>query len=152
MADFKYFLPRILDLSVHEKLSWPNPEVVLGKLPLADWDHWPEIEQKVVIDLLSERYATLIQDANSDGSEIDTWVCDLGHCVPDVTPYLEPLLEEANQGKLGSFIEWNRSAFSEAKLNNAFWEDAPDNEQRVLAWLNQDRVKRLLSEKYGMRF
>jgi hypothetical protein len=153
LADFKYFLPRILDLSVTEKFSWwPTPEVVLGKLPLAGWDHWLEIERKVVMDLLNERFAALIQDANSDGSDIDTWVCALGRCVPDVTPYLEPLLEEANQGKLLSFIEWNPSAFSEAKLANGFWKDAIDNQQRVLAWLNQDRVKRLLSEKYGMLF
>jgi len=152
VQDFKYFFPRILDLSVNEKFGWPDPQVVLGKLRLADWDHWPESERAAVINLLREKFARLLEDENTDGSDIDKWVCALGRCVPDVTPYLEPLLEEANENKLLSFIEWSWSALSKGKLASAFWEEAPDNQQRVVTWLNQPRVKRLLSEKYGMVF
>jgi hypothetical protein len=151
-ADFKYFLPRILELSVNEKFDWPVPEVVLGKLRLANWDHWPESERAAVINLLREKFVRLLQDETSDGSDIDEWVCAFGRCLPDVTPYLEPLLDEAHEHKLLGFIQCNWSALEEGKLASAFWEEAPDNQQRVVAWLNQPRVKRLLSEKYGMVF
>ena len=98
------------------------------------------------------KFARLLEDENADGSDIDQWVCALGRCLPNVTPYLEPLLEEANEKKLLSFIEWSWSALSKGKLASAFWEEAPDNQQRVVTWLNQPQVKRLLSEKYGMVF
>ena len=151
-ADFKYFLPRILDLSVNEKFDWPVPEVVLGKLRLADWDQWPVSERAAVINLLREKFAWLLRDEISEGADIDQWVCAFGRCLPDVTPYLEPLLDEANEHKLLSFIQYNWPALEKGQLASAFWEEAPDNQQRVMAWLNQSRVKRLLSEKYGMVF
>ena len=152
VSDFKYFLPRILDLSVNEKFAWPDPEVVLRKLRLADWDDWPESERAAIINVLAEKFTALLADVNTDGSEISEWVCALGQCLPDVTPYLEPLLEEANENKLLSFIEWNWSSLRKGRLANAFWQEAPENQERVVNWLNRPRVKQLLSEKYGMVF
>jgi hypothetical protein len=151
-ADFKYFLPRILELSVEKEFLWPDPEVVLGKLKLANWSSWPEKEQAAVLSLLIKQFTSVVQAQDSDGSEIDKWICALGRCVRDVTAYLDPLLDEANESKLLSFIEWNMSAFGKGKLTNGFWQDAPENQQRILAWLNQERIKRLLNKRYGMIF
>ncbi|MBH0014548.1 hypothetical protein I6F66_21105, partial [Pseudoalteromonas sp. NZS100_1] len=36
--DFRYLLPRILDVSVSDPANANNPEIVLGKLSLAGWD------------------------------------------------------------------------------------------------------------------
>jgi hypothetical protein len=152
LADFKYFLPRMMELSVKEEFSWPTPEVMLGKLKLADWYDWPEIERVPVLSLLEEKFARLLQDANTEGQDIDQWICALGLCMPDITPYLEPLLHEDHESKLLGVIEWNHSLFDKGKLGNAFWKEAPDNERRVIAWLTQLRVKQLLNEKYGMVF
>lgn len=152
LDDFKYFLPRILELSVNEEFLWPNPEVVFGKLQLADWEQWPEDERAVILELIRNKFDALLQGPENDASELDGWICALGRCVPDVTPYLNRLFEEANKDKFLSFVEWNLSAFAKNKLNNPFWEDASANEQRVLLWLNQDRIKALLSERYGMEF
>lgn len=152
LADFKYFLPRLMELSVKEEFSWPTPEVMLGKLKLADWYAWPEIERAPVLRLLEEKFVRLLQDENTEGQDIDPWICALGRCVPDITPYLEPLLQEDQESKLLGVIEWNHSLFGKGKLDSAFWEDAPDNERRAVAWLTQPRVKQLLTEKYGMVF
>jgi hypothetical protein len=62
------------------------------------------------------KFARLLEDENADGSDIDQRVCALGRCLPDVTPYLEPLLEEANEKNLLSFIEWSWSALSKVSL------------------------------------
>jgi len=94
----------------------------------------------------------VIQDPGSNGSDIDEWFCALGRCLADVTPYLNMLLQQANEDKLLGFIEWNPSAFTKNKLDNAFWDSAPANHQRVLSWLNQKQVRALLSERYGMIF
>lgn len=152
LADFKYFLPRMVELSVKEEFSWPTPEVMLGKLKLADWYDWPEIERAPVLSLLEAKFARLLQDENTEGQDIDQWLCALGRCVADITPYLEPLLQEDHESKLLGVIEWNHSLFGKGKLDSAFWKDAPENERKAVAWLTQPRVKQLLTEKYGMLF
>ena len=152
VLDFKYFLPRILEICVRDEFLWPDPEVVTRKLVLANWLDWPTEEQVAVTDLLKAKFEALLSDPNSYGSEIDTWVCALGRCLPNPTPHLDLLLESRHQDKLLAFIECNGSLFTKNKLDNAFWEDARENEQRVVHWLHQPSVTRLLSERYGMVF
>jgi hypothetical protein len=152
VADFKYFLPRILELCVQDKFFWPYPEVVTRKLMLANWLDWPTVEQVAVSDPLEAKFDAVLNEPNNDGSEIDKWLCALGRCLPDLTPCLAPLLRSQHQDKLLALIEYNGSLFTKAKLDNPFWKDASENEQRVVRWLHQPSVTRLLSERYGMIF
>jgi hypothetical protein len=151
MPDFKYFLPRILELSVKEEFLWPDPEVALGKLALAGWSTWPEDERSAVLDVLQHKFETLL-DGNDGRSDIDKWICALGRCVEDMLRFLDQMLEANRHEQLFRFIECNGSIFTKHKLDNPFWQDARDNERVVLEWLNQPRVRSLLSERYGMTF
>ena len=47
-ADFRYLLPRILDVSVFDPGNANNPEIVLSKLVLADWRSWSLEEQQAI--------------------------------------------------------------------------------------------------------
>jgi len=145
VSDFKYFLPRILELTVRDEFLWPDPEIVTRKLALAGWCDWPAEEQIAVSKVLKAKFETLLTDQNSSGSEVDTWVCALGRCLPDPTPFLDPLLESQHEDKLLAFIAQNGSLFTKDKLDNPFWEDARENEQRVVRWLHQPAVTQLLS-------
>lgn len=149
--DFKYFLPRIFELSVREEFSWPNPEFVFGKLALAEWNNWPGDERTAILELLQSKFDSVLNDSDSNGSDIERWVCALGRCVPDVTRYLNQMLATGYEEKLLTCVEWNMSAFTKNKLDNGFWKDAPENAQRVLEWLHQEEVKSLMVERYGMR-
>ena len=152
IPDFKYFLPRILELCVQDEFLWPGPEVVTRKLVLASWLDWPTDEQAAVAGLLEAKFTALLNDPNSDGSQIDSWICALGRCLPDPTRFLDPLLESRHQDKLLALIDMNGSLFTRNKLDNPFWEDARENEQRVVRWLHQSSVTQLLWERYGMVF
>jgi hypothetical protein len=152
LPDFKYFLPRILELAVRSEFVWPDPEVVMGKLPLAQWYEWPTEEQVIVSELLKAKLAALLDDPDSRGSEIDGWVCALGRCLPDPIPFLELFLEPPHQDKLRAFVEHNESLFTKNMLDNPFWSDARENEQRVVRWLNEPAVRAVLSGRYGMVF
>jgi hypothetical protein len=152
VSDFKYFLPRILELSVNDQFLWPDPEVVTRKLSLAQWCDWPTEEQTIITDLLKTKFATLVDDPNTDGSETDKWVCALGRCFPNPTPFLAPLLEPRHVDRLLAFIEYNGSLFTKNKLDNPFWKDARDSEQLVVRWLHQPAIKALFSDRYGMVF
>lgn len=46
--DFRYLLPRILDVSVSDPGNANDPEIVLGKLSLAEWRSWAADEQLVI--------------------------------------------------------------------------------------------------------
>ena len=50
--DFKYFLPRILELSASDELS-VDTSVLLGKLDTGNWLTWPKDEQVAVTHFLS---------------------------------------------------------------------------------------------------
>ena len=152
VPDFNCFLPRIFELAVRDEFLWPDPEVVTRKLSLAQWLDWPAEEQGSVSDLLQVKFVALLNDSNSDGSDIDKWICALGRCLPDPTPFLKPLLEPQHKDKLLAFIDYNGSLFTKNRLDNAFWEDARENEERVISWLNQPAIKVVLSERYGMVF
>jgi len=55
-ADFKYFLPRILDISLHERYWYADREVILGKLTLADWKSWPNTETQPLLALFETAF------------------------------------------------------------------------------------------------
>jgi hypothetical protein len=46
--DFRYLLPRIFELSASDPGDLPHPEIVLGKLALANWRTWPDARQRAV--------------------------------------------------------------------------------------------------------
>jgi len=150
VPDFKYFLPRILELTVNG-IWWLDPETVLAKLRLAEWDNWPANEKAVVLALLNRKFATLLKNPDTKGQDIDTWICALARCLDDITPYLDLLLAEASEDKLLSFIEWNQPALTRGKLSNPFWEPSL-NEQRLREWFKSAPVKQLLTDKYGVIF
>ncbi|HEX2268276.1 MAG TPA: hypothetical protein VHH35_02005 [Pyrinomonadaceae bacterium] len=149
VADFKYFLPRILELAIADQFLW-SAESVLGKLPMAGWNEWPERERVAVLRVLQEELTRLLKDEDSCPSSIDGWICALGCCVSDITPYLDQLL--AVKHHLLSFVESNFAELQDGELANTFWSHAPENKARVLAWLNSAEVRRVLSEEYGMVF
>lgn len=47
-ADFRYFAPRVLDLTASGAMDWPGFEIVCGKLDqagLRTWTQWPAVEE-----------------------------------------------------------------------------------------------------------
>ena len=62
-ADFRYFLPRILDISVTDPANANDSEIVLGKLALANWRMWNIKEQEVIEEFLDAWFEmALVQD------------------------------------------------------------------------------------------
>jgi hypothetical protein len=50
--NFKYFLPRVLELAFEDYLGFNFPEVLLGKLAYAKWGLWPALERDAVCNFL----------------------------------------------------------------------------------------------------
>ncbi len=72
--DFRYLLPRILDISVSDPGNANDPEVVLGKLSLAAWRTWAQNEQRAIEAFIDAWFEQALANdlAEADEGEIGT--------------------------------------------------------------------------------
>lgn len=150
LGDFKYFLPRIFEVSATDSSWWPDIEIVLGKLALAEWRMWPADEQRAVQAFLDAwfeavaRTATPPDDGTYYSGSIDELVCGLGRSGVALGPYLTRLLDYPLA--LAELYHSNAEALTNDRLSDAFWEDAdPAAMAEVVAFLRSDAVMDLLT-------
>jgi hypothetical protein len=150
VADFRHFLPRILEICTTSDFIDPDIEIILKKLSFADWLNWPQPDQTAVTAVIDAKFDELISDPNFDIYTFDSWVCAIGSCVDTITPYLDRFLEAGREEDLMAYINKNLSAFTKHKLSNVFWEKGSLNEQLALEWFQNDRITVLVYVTYGM--
>jgi hypothetical protein len=79
--DFRYLLPRIFDISVSDPANANDPEIVIGKLALANWRAWSAREQIVVEEFLDAWFeSALVRDLTEAddgwiGTEAESVLC-----------------------------------------------------------------------------
>ena len=77
--DFRYLLPRILDISVNDPGNANDPEIVLGKLSLANWRSWAGQEQLAVEEFVDAWFEWALA---RDSAQIDEgWIGNEGESV-----------------------------------------------------------------------
>lgn len=67
--DFRYLLPRILEVSVSDPGNANDPEIVLGKLALADWRSWALDEQCAIESLVDAWFDQSLKNDLADADE-----------------------------------------------------------------------------------
>lgn len=140
VADFKHFLPRILECIAFNADVPFDIEIAIGKLAYGQWQDWPQAERLAVRQYLKSWWRYQLSNPVVDGlyrSQIDTILCAIGRAEVDVADYLNiwrnaPLA--AGSLQLADLIHHNQACLLKRReLNNAFWED-PQMEQ-VIIWL-----------------
>src|SRR5256885_11691182 len=118
---FRYFLPRIVELSVEDRLL-VDREVVFGKLRYGKWREWPLHEQEA-LERFAEAVAATFASIEYDAWNLDEWVCALGQFVDDLPELLTPLLSRtpAARENLALLIDHNTNALGSIELVNPFW-------------------------------
>lgn len=123
--DFRYLLPRILDLAAGEPGKFLDPEIVLGKLQLANWARWPSSERRVVEAFVSAWFEQALDRdlAEADeywaGSEAESVLCGAALAGLPLGRWLARLEEREAARVLADLKERFPGTLS------AFWEDAP---------------------------
>lgn len=135
--DFRYLLPRILDVAVSDPGNANDPEIVLGKLALAGWRSWAPNERRVIeifIDAWFEQaLASDLTEADEGwigwdtqsvlcgaaraGLPLERWLLRLAE--PDASPVLAEMKGQFRREPSG------------------FWKDAPDGFREMRAFLAQ---------------
>jgi hypothetical protein len=136
-VDFRYLLPRILDISVSDPANANNPEIVIGKLALANWRSWPDTEQGAIEELLDAWFeCALARDlAEADeywiGTEAESVLCGAARAGLPLARWLFRLHDPVAAPVLADL----KNRFP-GRLS-AFWNDAPAGFRELSTILSQ---------------
>lgn len=75
VEDYKYFLPRIIELSMSGELLW-DIEMTLGKLEYGDFPSWPLREREAIEVLIVEAWADAVRKGAVE--DADALLCGRG--------------------------------------------------------------------------
>src|SRR5258708_14600410 len=114
-GDFRYFLPRILEISATDKFWWPDPEVIGRAIADAGWDGFSQTQQNAIRSFFETMVTELCQNSDA-GLELDSWICAIAHSRLDVSRYLAIILESPTG--LIAFYEQNSEAMLRGRLVN----------------------------------
>ncbi|WP_327092990.1 hypothetical protein OIE66_20795 [Nonomuraea sp. NBC_01738] len=143
VAEFRYFLPRLLECAAVDAFSYPDPEIVFGKLATAGWTAWPPEERAAVEDFLTGWWDTTLT-THPARPPIDTVLCSLAATGLGLTPFLarwEALDGEAAIRHLRDFAEDGPSS--------AFWDRRGTAYAEVRAWLTGGRAGRAVEAAFS---
>ena len=147
VADYLYFLPRILEIRATDEAWYPDPEIVARAVHTAGYHSWPDGRRQAVKRYVDE----VVNDqlaADGLGFELNSWICALGILHVDLAPYLAAIA--ASGPRLIEFYEANSKQLLDGELSNAFWVDAPDECQQVIDWFRSAEIQKRIRAEYGM--
>jgi hypothetical protein len=148
IEDFRYFLPRIFDLSSSDISCGPAPpELVVGALSRAEWNDWPAREREAIAAFLRTWLDRWASERLIDirWGEIDALLCGVARAGLDVTPYLRRLLAPENLLGLRELHALDGEAAARGAEPENFWEDAPENWRRLTDFLTSAEVREHLA-------
>ena len=133
--DFRYLIPRIFEISACDVLGEvPDPEIVLGKLKLANWQSWSISERQAIEEFIDAWFEHKLagdlrkEDEDWVNCEVDRILCGASRSEIPITRWLKRL-----QSPFAAPV------LNELKILHAdgpppFWEDAPEglNELAVI--------------------
>lgn len=146
VADFRFYLPRILEIAVTESMWWPDPEVIGASLASAGWLDWSEDKRRSVVQLFDVMFTQVIVGAG--GPELDSWLCAFARSGLTLDPFLKKLATRPNA--VLRLYEWNAGRILEGRLTSGFWDDAPAGVGELMAWFRTPPISAVVHESYGV--
>lgn len=135
--DYRYFLPRILELATQpdEQSGWVNLEIIVGKLEYARWRRWPEAEQRAIDEFLTAWWSATVHEYRR-APEAATTISAIAR-VTDIDSFL-PILNGALSNLAGRraaadvvSAHWGRTYENMTRYrppwhNAAWWDEQPE--------------------------
>ncbi|MEV4140762.1 hypothetical protein AB0J72_52430 [Dactylosporangium sp. NPDC049742] len=140
--DFRYFLPRLLEVSVTDGfagpdadfMGWPTIEPFLSRLRLTAWTTWDPAERSTVRAFLDAFWHdTLTTDPSAAAISAGDALCGIGNAEDDLTPYLDTWADLLPAPHPSAHLHDMRAQ----SYVNAFWDDRGPQHDQVTAWLEE---------------
>jgi len=138
--DFKHFVPRVFELLAQHRLPFADPELVIGRLDMAEWSSWDTDERAAISALLDALWDDAMRLMRPP-VEIDDLVCGLSLAYRGVPPQLENWLTDTRPlaaERLVELILTNAITLRNGRLSDPWWEPVPV--ASMLKWLASDEV------------
>lgn len=143
LTDFKYFLPRVLEMLVKFEDKWLDDQMIFGRLNYeAPLSSWALQEQTVILTFaqawLEDKFVTEYKSGAEDYYWWEDQICALSCAYDDIIPFLQFWLESNDMN-----ANFNFSDFIVGFLENqtkemqcAYWGNDPETPYRTVeTWL-----------------
>lgn len=127
--DYKYFLPRIVELSMSGELLW-DIEMTLGKLAYGDFPSWSLREREAIEVLIVEAWADAVR--RGEVEEADALLCGAAQ-VMDPAPLLD--LADRTDPEFKTAYRMTCSRPDKRRLSNSYWDRDGERYKTVLDWV-----------------
>lgn len=149
VADYLYFLPRILEISATERYWWPDPPVTGRAIESTDPASWPAHRTQAFQDFLHALIGHLLSSGNEDMDRVDDWLCAIARIGIDVHPFLH-LIARSDKHILAYFDCNASSLTSRNRLSNPFWERPNQGHDDIVAWFATSPAFDAIATAYGI--
>jgi hypothetical protein len=145
VADYLYFLPRILEITATDSSWWPNPEVTGRAIRSADPDSWTDTQRSALNQYLEAVICSVIE--SGDYHRLDDWMCAIARMGFDVMPYLRQIAK--SPAAVLAYFEDNVGSLPRNKLSNAFWELPCPAHDAIVNWFFSPEITKILFDAYS---
>ena len=145
VADYLYYLPRILELTATEPAWLPSPEMTGRAIRTANPDSWTVAQRSAMDDYLKSVVGTVLRDRHFD--RIDGWMCAIARMGFDVGPYLGEIAK--CPAAVLEYFQTNAENLPRNKLTNAFWELPCPAHDVIVDWFFSPEIAKIPYEAYG---
>ena len=145
VADYLYFLPRILHISATDDAWWPDPEITGRAIQASEPESW-SADQRSAVDLFFSAVirASLELDQHH---RLDPWMCAIAKSGFAVRSRLS-IIQESREAVLAYFIE-HAGKIPQRKLSNEFWDLPSDAHDAIVDWFYSEPIRTILADEYG---
>lgn len=145
VADYLYFLPRILEISALDESWWLDIEITARAISTTDLKSWPTQRQQALTSFL---HAFIDRSLTSEAySRLDGWLCAIARLRLDVRPYLSQI--EKHPSAVLQYFEDNAEGLRVGKLSNSFWTLPNEGHDAIVRWFRSDAIRKIPFEAYG---
>jgi hypothetical protein len=159
LDDFRYLLPRLLEVISKESLGYP--EITFGKLAYAKWADWPSDEVDAIKSYLRSLWQAALTNFPLSESmptfmDIESLTCSIVITGESLGSYLHSWSETTNteaDEHLIQFVTMCGSDFSGGQtLHEAYWEDSTTQADELRQWLlAPETIKRIAQATHLLR-
>ena len=145
VADYLYFLPRILEISITEDSWLPDIEVTAESIKRAEFSSWSRLRRLALLAFLHRAIERII--AGGKHWRIDDWLCAIALMEFDVQPFLKQVAK--SRAAVLEYFETNAECLRRETLSNPYWELPCPGHDAIVQWFKSEPIRKIPFEEYG---
>lgn len=145
VADYFYFLPRILEISIREPDWWPDIEVTGRAIAAAEPGSWSCSQRSTLLGFLHAVIDWIVE--SGEHWLLDEWLCAIARMGINIQPFLDQVAQ--SPGAVLAYFQANARCLQRNALCNPFWELPCAGHDTIVQWFKSEPIRKVPWEAYG---